>query len=86
MIQKNSNSFLCGLYGGEQEYVINGVRYIVESRFESYKDKNITTINDRFSKVITGDFAELPIEKTADTIESEYISGCIASADARRED
>lgn len=85
MLQNNSDGFLCGLYSEEQEYVINGVRYIVESRFESYKD-NTTTITDRFGKVITSDFTQLPINESADKISPEYVSGCIASSDAGKED
>ena len=55
------NKFIVGFGTAPQEYVINGVRYVVESRFQKsdYKkpNKNIL-LNNRIGSYLTSDFAK----------------------------
>ena len=44
---------------GEQEYMVNGVRYIVGSSFQSSKVPTSTTIHDRFKRIVSGDTVPL---------------------------
>ena len=89
-MKKNENcadQFLCGLAQGEHEYFINGVKYVATSRFEPYKNKINTTINERFGKAIISDFTPLTKQLQENKIAEEYVcSGCIASDDAGKED
>ena len=58
---------------GEQEYMVNGVRYIVGSSFQSSKVPTSTTIQDRFKRIVSGDTVPLPVESTDDTMAAEYV-------------
>ena len=58
---------------GEQEYTVNGVRYIVGSSFQSSKLPTSTTIQDRFKRIVSGDTVPLPVESTDDTMAAEYV-------------
>ena len=57
----------------EQEYTVNGVRYIVGSCFQSSKLPSSTTINDRFKRIVAGNTVPLPIESMDDTMAAEYV-------------
>ena len=46
------NRNIYGLNHGEQEYFINGVRYLVSSRFESVEAEKKVTILDRIKKIM----------------------------------
>ena len=69
------NKFIVGLGVAPQEYVINGVRYVVESKFQNhdYKkpNKNIL-LNNRIENYLTSDFADLPSVGTNNIISTEY--------------
>lgn len=69
------NKFIVGFGTAPQEYVINGVRYVVESRFQKsdYKkpNKNIL-LNNRIGSYLTSDFADLPSVGTSNIIKIEY--------------
>ena len=52
------------------EYVINGVRYIVSSRFEETK----ITMKERISAFIGSDFAHLTIADDINTLNTEYVN------------
>ena len=69
------NKFIVGFGAAPQEYVINGVRYVVESRFQKsdYKkpNKNIL-LNNRIGSYLTSDFADLPSVGTSNIINTEY--------------
>lgn len=69
------NKFIVGFGTAPQEYVINGVRYVVESRFQKsdYKkpNKNIL-LNNRIGSYLTSDFADLPSVGTSNIINTEY--------------
>ena len=58
---------------GEQEYTVNGVRYIVGSCFQSSKMPSSTTINDRFKRIVAGNTVPLSIESMDDTMAAEYV-------------
>ena len=57
----------------EQEYTVNGVRYIVGSCFQSSKLPSSTTINDRFKRIVAGNTVPLSIESMDDTMAAEYV-------------
>ena len=67
--------FIVGFGAAPQEYVINGVRYVVESRFQKsdYKkpNKNIL-LNNRIGSYLTSDFADLPPVGASNIISTEY--------------
>lgn len=58
---------------GEQEYTVNGVRYIVGSCFQSSKAPTSTTIHDRFKRIVSGDTVPLSLEGVDDTMAAEYV-------------
>jgi hypothetical protein len=66
---------------GEQEYTVNGVRYIVGSCFQSSKAPTSTTIHDRFKRIVSSDTVPLSVESTDDTMESEYVCSTAGKED-----
>ena len=66
---------------GEQEYTVNGVRYIVGSSFQSSKLPTSTTIHDRFKRIVSGDTVPLSVESTDDTMGSEYVCSTAGQED-----
>ena len=58
---------------GEQEYTVNGVRYIVGSVFQTTKILDNPSIADRFKRIVTSDVIPLPVKYTDATMESEYV-------------
>ncbi len=77
--------FIIGVAIGEREYTINGVKYVVEARYQPRQTQ--TNIADRIKKFITSDFAHLSVGANDDIIEAENVcSGCEAFDDARKED
>ena len=58
---------------GEQEYTVNGVRYVVASSFQSNKVPTSTTIHDRFKRIVSGDTVPLSAGSTDDTMAAEYV-------------
>ena len=66
---------------GEQEYTVNGVRYVVASSFQSNKVPTSTTIHDRFKRIVSGDTVPVSVESTDDTMAAEYVCST-----ARKED
>ena len=58
---------------GEQEYTVNGVRYIVGSCFQTTKIVDNLSIADRFKRIVTSDVIPLSVENTDATMESEYV-------------
>ena len=55
----------------ENEYVINGVRYIVSTRFSKSENK---TMKEKLSEFIGGDFAHLTTTQDINTINTEYVN------------
>ena len=69
---------------GTSEYVINGVKYIISNRFERIDIKNYRVnnhLNERLEKYITGDFAELPVNKNDDKMADEYDCSTVGKED-----
>ena len=65
----------------EQEYAVNGVRYIVGSCFQSSKVPTSTTIHDRFKRIVSGDTVPLPVESADDTMVVEYVCSTAGKED-----
>lgn len=53
------------------EYVINGVRYIVSTQFSKTENK---TMKEKLSDFIGGDFAHLTTTQDINTINTEYVN------------
>ena len=69
------DKFIVGFGSTPREYVINGVRYVVESRFQkpNYKEsKENTMLNNCIGSYLTSDFADLPSVGTSTIIKIEY--------------
>ena len=66
---------------GEQEYTVNGVRYIVSSSFQSSKVPTSTTIQDRFKRIVSGDTVPLSVESMDDTMAAEYVCSTVGKED-----
>ena len=69
------DKFIVGFGSTPQEYVINGVRYVVESRFQkpNYKEsKENTMLNNCIGSYLTSDFADLPSVDADNIIDTEY--------------
>ena len=66
---------------GEQEYTVNGVRYIVASSFQSSKVPTSTTIHDRFKRIVSGDTVPLSVESMDDTMAAEYVCSTAGKED-----
>lgn len=69
------NKFIVGFDAAPQEYVVNGVRYVVESRFQkpNYKEpEENTMLNNCIGSYLTSDFADLPSAGTSNIISTEY--------------
>lgn len=69
------DKFIVGFGSAPHEYVINGVRYVVESRFQKTdykKPKENTLLNHRIGNYLTSDFADLPYVGTRNIISTEY--------------
>lgn len=73
--------FICGLGTKENEYVINGVKYIVGSSFRTAKTESNPSITDRFKRIITGDFVDLTNETPPSKIAVEYVCSTAGKED-----
>lgn len=68
---KNTDSY-------DNEYVINGVRYIVSTRFSKTENK---TIKEKLSDFIGSDFAHLTTTEDRNTIQAEYVCSTAGEED-----
>lgn len=66
-----SNSYIYAL-GGNSEYVINGIKYQVASRFILPKEKQ--TVLDKFKKIVGSEFIDLTVSDNTDTINNDVCS------------
>lgn len=73
--------FICGLAQQENEYVINGVKYIVGSSFQTTKVGNHPTITDRFKRIVTSDFVDLTNESPPSKMAVEYVCSTAGKED-----
>jgi len=60
------------------EYIINGVRYIVSTRFSKTENK---TIKEKLSDFIGSDFAHLTTTEDRNTIQAEYVCSTAGEED-----
>ena len=74
-----SDRYLIGLAPKESEYVINGVKYIVSSRYEPPKSKE--TFTTRIEKFIGSDFADLTNTDDINTLENDYVCSTVGKED-----
>ena len=65
----------------EQEYTVNGVRYIVGSCFQSTKVATSTTIHDRFKRIVSGNSVPLSLDRADDTMAAEYVCSTAGKED-----
>ena len=73
--------FICGLAQQVNEYVMNGVKYIVGSSFMTSKIRNHPTITDRFKRIVTGDFVDLTNESPPSKMAVEYVCSAAGKED-----
>ena len=69
------DKFIVGFGSAPDEYVIYGVRYVVESKFQkpNYKmPRENTLLNTRIGNYLTSDFADLPSVDADNIIDTEY--------------
>lgn len=83
MRKRDSNCFVVGVGCEDHSYTINGVKYIVSSRFAPTRiaGKRELTLSDKLKSYIGSGFAKLTILVQTDTISDEY-----ACSAAREED
>ncbi len=62
----------------DNEYVINGVRYLVSSRFSKIENK---TMKEKLSDFIGSDFAHLTTTEDKNTIQAEYVCSTAGKED-----
>lgn len=60
------------------EYVINGVQYIVSTRFSKKENK---TMKEKLSEFIGSDFAHLTTTEDKNTIQAEYVCSTAGKED-----
>ena len=70
--------FIVGL-GGEQEYKIGKVKYVVSSSFLPTKEK--VGLKDRIARVVTSDFTDWTDAPTIDNIDTEYMCSTVGKED-----
>ena len=68
---KNTDSY-------DNEYVINGVRYLVSTRFSETENK---TMKEKLSDFIGSDFAHLTTTEDKNTIQAEYVCSTAGEED-----
>ena len=73
--------FICALAQQENEYVINGVKYIVGSSFQTTKVGNHPTITDRFKRIVTSDFVPLTDKSPPSKMAVEYVCSTAGKED-----
>ena len=78
------NKFIVPLGSQPDEYVINGVRYVVSSKYQmpDFKDlKQNTVLNDCVENYLTSDFADLTIENSSSKMMAEYVCSAVGKED-----
>ena len=70
--------FIVGL-GGENEYKIGKVKYVVSSSFLPTKEK--VGLKDRLARVVTSDFTDWTDVPTTDNIDTEYMCSTVGKED-----
>ena len=83
MRKRDSNCFIVGVGCEEHSYTINGVTYVVSSRFAPTKieKKRELTLSDKIQSFIGSGFAKLTILVQTDTISDEYACSAAGEED-----
>lgn len=67
-------SIIDPISSGANEYVVNGVRYTVESRFVPYDIKSKqATFHDKIKRIIRSDFIPLTVNTDEDILETNNV-------------
>ena len=71
----HNNEFIIGIGDGEHEYTVNGVKYIVSSRFKQFDLRTIEdTLTERIEKYIKNDIAHWTDKPNGSKIDTECVS------------
>ena len=74
MKKPNNIAIIKSVSCGANEYVVNGVRYTVESRFVPYDIKSKqATFHDKIKRIIRSDFIPLTVNTDEDILESNNV-------------
>ena len=74
MKKPNNIAIIKSVSSGANEYVINGVRYTVESRFVPYDIKSKqATFHDKIKRIIRSDFIPLTVNTDDDILETDNV-------------
>ena len=78
-----NNRWIVGVGMEDRSYIVNGVKYVVSSRFTPtrIKEKCEPTLSDRLHSFIGSGFAKLTIPVQADTISDEYACSAAGEED-----
>lgn len=70
--------FIVGLGADDHEYSVNGVKYVVSSRFQKpfEKPKN-PMMSERINDYLSGDFADLTVPPNDDRMAEEYVCSTV---------
>jgi len=79
----DSNCFIVGIGCGEPSYTINGVRYVVSSRFAQTgtKETHKPTLAEKLRSYIGSGFAKLTIPGQTDRMGDEYACSAAGEED-----
>ena len=70
--------FIVGLGTDDHEYSVNGVRYVVLSRFQKPFEKlKNPMMSKRINDYLSGDFAELTVPSNYDRMAEEYVCSTV---------
>lgn len=74
--------FIVGLGADDHEYSVNGVRYVVSSRFQkSFEKPKNPMMSERINDYLSGDFAELTVGEHSSTMMTEYVCSTVGKED-----
>lgn len=76
----NNKNWIVGIcQDGESKYEINGVRYVVASRFRPFGDTD--SLQDRMRHIIKSKIIDLTAIRKPTTIDSEYVCSAAGKED-----
>ncbi|MBP9988155.1 MAG: hypothetical protein KBT46_01515 [Ruminococcus sp.] len=73
------DKYFVGLGSKQNDYIINGVRYIVASKFMPFE--NSVTLTDKVEKYLDSDFADLTDLPTIDKLTDDYVCSTVRKED-----
>ena len=79
------SNWIVGFGSEDHEYVINGVKYIVGSKFQKSNFKEPaenTLLSSRIEKYLTNDFADLTANISTNKISNEYVCSAAGKEDS----